>query len=164
MTYDGDKARYVVDILILGSGFAGLGTAVEAQRLGLDSLVLESEATAGGLARGISISGFHFDRFGPKIIIEREASQDLVELLDVNVRPHVLYEQVYLSGRGLYSFPIQRHLVELDPVERAKILQDVFSSEGSLDGHEPASYEEWLLASFGRRLCELVLFPYEEKK
>ncbi len=53
----------MVDVLILGAVFAGLGAAVEAQRLGLTSLVLESEPTAGGPGRSIEVAGTRFGRY-----------------------------------------------------------------------------------------------------
>ena len=71
-------ARREVEVLILGGGMAGLGAGVEAHRSGRDSLILEAEAEPGGLCRGITVAGCRFDRYGPKVLVERDSSTDLV--------------------------------------------------------------------------------------
>ncbi|MGW6742628.1 protoporphyrinogen/coproporphyrinogen oxidase [Streptomyces sp. NPDC055025] len=151
-----------VEVLILGAGLAGLGAGVEAQRLGRDSLILEAAPTAGGLCRGITIAGCMFDRYGPKVIVERESSQELVQLLGADVSRHELHEVVHLSGLGLIGFPVQRHLVELPPADRETVLKEI--SIARSEPGEVRNYREWLLSSYGPYLCEKVLFPYEEKK
>jgi len=151
-----------VEVLILGAGLAGLGAGVEAQRLGRDSLILEAAPTPGGLCRGTTVAGCRFDRYGPKIVVERESSRELVELLGANAQRHELHEVVYLSGVGLVGFPVQRHLVDLPSADRETVLADVSTARAR--PRAVHNYRDWLLSSYGRYLCEKVLFPYEEKK
>jgi protoporphyrinogen oxidase len=151
-----------VQVLILGAGFAGLGAGVEAQRLGMDSLILEAASTAGGLCRGVTVAGCRFDRYGPKVIVERESSRGLVELLGDEAVRHELSELVDLPGVGLVGFPVQRHLVQLPRAQRETILAEMAVAR-SRPG-QIRCYQDWLLNAYGRYLCETVLFPYEEKK
>ena len=52
-----------VENLILGAGIAGLGAAYTLYKLGKPSLVVEKDATYGGLCGNIEKDGFRFDRF-----------------------------------------------------------------------------------------------------
>jgi protoporphyrinogen oxidase len=151
-----------VDVLILGAGMAGLGASVEAHSLGLNSLLLEAEEQPGGLCRSTTVAGCGFDRYGPKVIVERESSRPLLALLDADTERHELNELVYHSEFGLVGFPIQRNLVDLP-----KDLRDLICAEIRSLQQRPApirNYRDWLVNSYGKYLCEKVLYPYEEKK
>jgi protoporphyrinogen oxidase len=152
-----------VPLLILGAGMAGLGAAIEAQRSGLESLVLEADNGPGGLCRNVTVSGCDFD-FGPKILLlnDSDNSQDLLSFLDNNYEKYAVEESVYLSQYGFLGFPLQRHLIDLPINERNKIILEI--EEASQHPHPTKSYKDWLLNGYGRYLCEKVLFPYEEKK
>jgi protoporphyrinogen oxidase len=151
------------DVVILGAGMAGLGAAVEAQRLGLDSLVLEAAPEAGGLCRGTTVAGCSFDRYGPKIMVDRPTAEPLVALLAGGADRHDLHEVVALPGVGLVGFPVQRYLVDLPAADRETVLAQVAQSR-SRTTRQVRNYREWLLDAYGPYLCERVLFPYEEKK
>lgn len=151
-----------VEILILGAGLAGLGAGIEAQSRSRDSLILEAAPTPGGLCRGITVAGCMFDRYGPKVIVERPTSQELVQALGANVERHELREFVYASGLGLIGFPVQRHLVELPRTVRETVLAELSAARQKSD--EIRNYRDWLLNLYGPSLCEKILFPYEEKK
>ena len=49
--------------LILGAGIAGLGASYALRSRGESSLILEKDATYGGLCGNFEIDGFRFDRF-----------------------------------------------------------------------------------------------------
>jgi monoamine oxidase len=49
-----------VSCLILGAGMAGLGAGIEAQRQGIDSLILEADARIGGLCKNTTVHGCDF--------------------------------------------------------------------------------------------------------
>jgi protoporphyrinogen oxidase len=151
-----------VEFLILGAGMAGLGAGVETQRLGRDSLILEAAPTAGGLCRGTSVADCLFDRYGPKVIVDRDSARELVDLLGDDAVRHELREVVHLPGLGFVGFPVQRNLVELPPAERATVLAEIAALRTR--DSKSHNYQEWLLNSYGAYLCEKILFPYEEKK
>lgn len=152
-----------VDLLILGAGFAGLGAGVQAARYGLDSLILESEAAVGGLCRSTTVHGCDFD-YGPKVLVldDSPVAGELLDFLEGNHERYPMVQQTYLSGIGLVGFPVQRYLVDLPDDERARVLASMAEAWASAD--HATNYRDWLIGQFGRRLCEIVLFPYEEKK
>ena len=153
-----------VPLLILGAGMAGLGAGVQAQRLGIESLLLEAEPEIGGLCRSLtSITGCCFD-FGPKILIldDSDNSKDILRFLNGNYNKYPLQESVYLKEFGLVGFPIQRNLIDLPKETTKQVLSQI---ELSMKHNvTPATYKEWLLAHYGEYLTNNVLLPYEEKK
>jgi protoporphyrinogen oxidase len=150
------------EVLILGAGFSGLGAGVEAQSRGRNSLIVEEASAPGGLCRGTTVAGHRFDRYGPKIVIERPSSRDLVQLMGSNSRRQDLREVVYHPDFGLIGFPVQRHLVDLPYEQRELILSELKNID--VRSSDVRSYRDWLLHSYGPYLCEKILFPYEEKK
>lgn len=151
------------DFVILGSGMAGLGAGVVAARLGYSSIILEKENEIGGLCKNKTISDCDFD-FGPKILLldDSENSREILSYLNGNYEKYPVVESVYLSDFGLVGFPLQRYLVDLPINIRKEILFDL---EKAHQNPQPVSnFKTWLMNCFGKSLCELVLFPYEEKK
>lgn len=53
----------VVDCAIVGGGFTGLAAAAELARLGRSVVVIERDASVGGLAGGFDIGGFELEKF-----------------------------------------------------------------------------------------------------
>jgi len=149
--------------LILGSGMAGLGAGITFHRNGVKSLILEKEDTPGGMCRTETLAGCDFDH-GPKILIldDSENSQEILSFIDGNYTKYDTKESTYLSEYGLLGFPMQRHLVDLPEKVREEILTDLWRARRV--SSEPSSFKEWLINHYGERFCELILFPYEEKK
>jgi phytoene dehydrogenase-like protein len=114
------------DLLILGAGLAGLGAGIQAQRMGLKSLIIEESARPGGLCQNTTILGCDFD-YGPKILLldGSDNGKDLLNFLGDNYEELPVVERVYLSEYGLLGFPLQRHLVDLPDGERTTILKDI---------------------------------------
>ncbi len=152
-----------VPLVILGSGMAGLGAGVQAQRLGIESLILEASNKVGGLCQNTTVLGCDFD-FGPKILLldNSEDAEDILSFLQGNYASYPVEESVYLSDFGLLGFPLQRHLIDLPTVERDKVLSSLELVQKNPT--QVRNYKDWLRNSYGDYLCEHVLFPYEEKK
>jgi protoporphyrinogen oxidase len=157
------SAAQPVELLILGAGLAGLGAGVQARRQGMDSLILEAAPRAGGLCSSTTIHGCEFD-YGPKVLLpgDPQVTAELLGFLDGNYETYPMSQQTYLAGIGLTGFPLQRHLADLPPAERDRVLADMKAAWAA--PVPVASYRDWLLNSYGRRFCETVMFPYEEKK
>src|SRR5690242_3732014 len=94
-----------IPLLILGAGMAGLGAGIEAQRKGIDSLILEADGRVGGLCKNTAIAGCDFD-FGPKILIldDSDNSKDILSFLGDNYEKYPMQESVYLDKFGLLGF------------------------------------------------------------
>lgn len=149
--------------LILGGGMAGLGTSIALREAGKDSLILEKDEEMGGLCRNQNISGCDFD-YGPKILLLNDSnnSQEILSFLDGNYEKYPVVESVYLSKYGQVGFPLQRNLIDLPKAERKKIIDDLLLAHKH--PLKVLSFKDWLINSYGKYFCELILFPYEEKK
>lgn len=153
-----------VKYLILGCGIAGLGASIELKRSGInDTLILEKRDRVGGLNGNISIRGCDFD-FGPKILLldDSKDKDEILSYLNGNYKKYPVVERTYLSKFGLLGFPLQRYLIDLPTNERVKILDDL--SKSRYFPKKVINFKDWLINSFGEYFCNLILFPYEEKK
>lgn len=150
-------------VIILGAGLAGLGAGIQAQKLGLSSLILEKEDYVGGLFSNHSIMGCDFD-YGPKILIDTPHAREIVEYLGKNCERYDHDERVYLSEYGLLGFPLQRNLYQLPEVEREKILHSFLSNNHGDAKKVINNFEEWLRFNYGDYFSESILIPYEKKK
>jgi len=149
--------------LILGAGVAGLGAGVLLNKEKKDSLILEKDSVVGGLNRNSTLHGCDFD-FGPKILLldESENSKEILSFLADNYEKYPVVEGAYLSKYGLLGFPLQRYLIDLPQVEQEKIIKDLNKAKNK--PRKVKSFKDWLINGFGKYFCNLVLFPYEEKK
>ena len=93
---------------------------------------------------------------------DSENSKEILEFLGDNHERYPVVERVYLSKYGLLGFPLQRYLIDLPETERVKIIRDLDKTHNS--PREVKNFKDWLINSFGEYFCNLVLFPYEEKK
>lgn len=152
-----------VPFLILGAGMAGLGAGVEFQRQNRQSLILEKAVSPGGLCRSQTTGKCNFD-YGPKILFldNSKNSKQILSVLNGNFKKYPVAESVYLSKYGLVGFPLQRYLVDLPYSVRKKILDDLLKAQ--INPREVKSFKDWLINTFGKYFCELIMFPYEEKK
>lgn len=79
-----EKVTSESDVIVIGSGIGGLGTAALFARRGLDVTVLESHVHAGGAAHAFTRSGYTFDS-GPSLfsgMSMRPSGNPLAHLLD----------------------------------------------------------------------------------
>ncbi len=149
--------------IVLGAGMAGLGAGIALREAGEIGLILEKTDKPGGLCQTQNILGCDFD-YGPKLLLlnDSENSQEILSFLNGNYEKYPVQESVYLSKYGFVGFPLQRYLVDLPEEERKKILDDLnYAHEHP---KEVKSFKDWLINSYGEYFCELILFPYEQKK
>ena len=151
------------EVIILGAGLAGLGAGIQAQKMGLNSLILEKEDYVGGLFSNHSIMGCDFD-YGPKILVDTPNSREIVEYMGSNYERYDHDERVYLSPHGLLGFPLQRNLYQLPEEEREKILDSFLSGDNGDPNREIHNFEDWLRSNYGDYFSESILIPYEKKK
>jgi len=60
-------------IVVVGGGPAGLTAALELQKAGLESIVLEKDCVVGGLARTVLYKGYRFDIGGHRFFTKVDA-------------------------------------------------------------------------------------------
>lgn len=150
-----------INTVVLGSGMAGLGAGIALEKKGVPHIILEKAPKLGGLCSSTTLSGCKFD-IGPKILIldESENSKELLSYLGDNWVANPVAESVYISDYGFMAFPLQRNLIDLPKKLRLEMVDDIVNTKP----RPVNSFKDWLANSYGQKFCELVLFPYEEKK
>ncbi len=149
---------------IIGAGPAGLACAYDLARRGRSCLVLESRDQVGGIARTIPLDRFAFDLGGHRFYTSRPEVEALWrDVMDDEfvVRPRI--SRIYYR-RQFFDYPLR-----LMPTLRKLGLGTSLAVMGSyLRAHlhpypHPASFEEWVVNAFGRRLFEMFFRSYSEK-
>lgn len=152
------------DIVVIGTGMAGFGAAHRLHAEGIRPVVYDQNPYFGGHTASFrdAASGFLFD-LGPHISFTKDAR--IQELLAGFVNQQFEALQVKLDNywRGLrLTHPVQLHLNGLPKDLIVEIIADFVKVH---DQPEPkiANYEDWLVASYGRRFAELFPMQYTRK-
>jgi phytoene desaturase len=94
-------------VLVIGSGFGGLASALRARKMGFDVTVIERLKQLGGRAQTFNRDGFIFDA-GPTVITAPFLFDELFELFDRNIENYV--EILPVSPWYRYEFNDGSHL------------------------------------------------------
>src|ERR1700743_39442 len=152
-----------MQIAVLGSGMAGYGAANRLQAEKLRPVVYDRNAYYGGHTASFrDPKGFLFD-LGPHISFTKVPRMQ--ELFASYVDEH--YESVqinlnnYWHGRWI-THPVQLHLNAFPQDLIIEVMSDFVKAM-----HAPETaihnYEEWLVASFGRKFAETFPMTYGHK-
>jgi protoporphyrinogen oxidase len=154
-------------IVILGAGPTGIGAARRLQELGAtDWALYEATDTAGGLSASIvDPQGFTWDLGGHVIFSHYRYFDALMRqaLGDAWIE-HQRSAWVRMRDRWI-PYPLQNNIWRLPDAEVLTCLEgllDARARDGDA-GAKPATFEQWLLAAFGRGLCDTFMFPYNAK-
>ena len=151
-------------IIILGAGLAGLSAAWHLQKKGIDCLIFEKEAEAGGLCRSKNIDGFTFDYCGHLLHFKERYSFNLIkELLDDNLAEHKKSAWIYSHDR-FTRYPFQANLYGLP----TSIIKECLSGfiQTLNNGHSKRKnlrFSEWMTQNFGRGITKHFMAPYNAK-
>jgi protoporphyrinogen oxidase len=153
----------VKNIIVVGSGMAGFGAAHRLQDNGIRPVIYERSSYYGGHTASFrDSSGFLFD-LGPHISFTKDPR--IQELLAGFVDNEYEVLQVKLDNywRGLrLTHPVQLHLNGLPKDLIVEILLD-FVKVHNEPTRPIANYEDWLIASYGRKFAELFPMQYTRK-
>jgi protoporphyrinogen oxidase len=154
-------------IVILGAGPTGLGAAWRLNELGHTNWQLfEASDRAGGLAASfVDEHGFTWDVGGHVLFSHYPYFDTLMETaLGDRWVEHVREAWVWMRERWI-PYPLQNNIWRLPETELASCLEGLLEARALRERGQPRpdSFREWLLASFGRGLCETFLFPYNTK-
>jgi protoporphyrinogen oxidase len=149
-------------ILILGGGLAGLSTAYHLETT--EHLVLEADATAGGLCRSREVDGFVFDYTGHLLHLRDERVIRLVDRLLPDAF-ELIERRARIRSHGVtVPFPFQAHLHGLPREVVADCLIGFAESLAVPVPDDPeVSFKEWSLAVFGDGISRVFMLPYNEK-
>lgn len=150
-----------VENLILGAGISGLAAAYAFRQKGKQALVVEKDATYGGLCGSFEINGFRFDRFVHLTFAKDEKVNAIFhkscgELIKHSPNPYNIYKGKWIKH------PAQNNLFPLEEQEKQKIIND-FLQRPSAESIQPKNYEEWLRLQFGDYFAEHFPMVYTRK-
>jgi protoporphyrinogen oxidase len=148
--------------VVLGSGMAGFGAATYLHDRGVRAEVYDQNPYFGGHTASLrDAKGFLFD-FGPHISFTTDKRiQDLFAGY-VHGDYHAVQVKLDNYWRGLrLTHPVQLHLNGLPRDLIIEIVAD-FVKEQAVE-RPIGNYEDWLVASYGRRFAELFPMQYTRK-
>lgn len=143
-----------VECCILGAGPAGLATGIELLKNGItDFTLVDKNERVGGLARTEEFDGYRFD-VGPHRFFtgNKEINTLWHETLGSDFRPVDRTTRTYYDNR-LYRYPldVSNVLGNLGFWRSLECLISFASSRLERKG-TPASFEDWIVQKFGRKL------------
>lgn len=150
-----------VQIVIVGSGVAGLTLAEKLLQQGIHTIIIERENTVGGLARSFLYNnGVTFDIGPHRFHTDNRKVQDFIkEILGDNLITIDRNSQVFLFGRYL-PWPITiRSVLTLPPGLLIRASSDlVFRRKAQTE-----SFRDYVIERYGNTLFHVFFKPYTEK-
>jgi protoporphyrinogen oxidase len=154
----------VHDLVVLGTGPAGVGAAFRAARAGLDVFVIERAPGPGGAAGSFEVGGMRVD-FGSHRLhpsIDPDILADITELLGEELQRRPRRGRIRLGGRWI-SFPLRAGDL-FRRVSPGFAIGAAFDTATSWMRRPRAdTFEEILRAGLGRTLSERFYFPFARK-
>lgn len=145
-----------VDILILGAGIAGLGSALKAREMGLGAVIFEANSTAGGLLDNFEIHGFRFDN---AVHLSFATEPEVRKIFDqVSFLTHPAEAKNFEEDKWL-KHPVQNNLYPLPACEKLELIKS-FLNRPDLAGSD---YESWLRHQYGDMISERFPLRYTKK-
>ncbi|MBD2081290.1 FAD-dependent oxidoreductase [Leptolyngbya sp. FACHB-17] len=150
--------------VVLGGGIAGLATAYELSKRGIQVTVVEKAEEVGGLARTLNYDGFRFDIGGHRFHSNNSSVvQWLKDLLQTDLQVVPRISHIYLNQQFV-DYPIQfaNALAIFPPLKAAQMVMSYLGAKISPTRQE-ISFEDWVIKRYGKALYEVFFKPYTEK-
>ena len=153
----------MTNIVVLGSGMAGFGAASHLRTKGIRTVVYDKAPYYGGHTASFRDSkGFLFDQ-GPHISFTKDPRIQALFARYVDDKYEAVQVKLDNYWRGLrLTHPVQLHLNGLPHNLIVEIIAD-FVKEQNAHERQIANYEDWLLASYGRKFAETFPMQYTRK-
>lgn len=150
------------NIVVLGSGMAGLGAAHALRQEGVASRIFDKHAYAGGHTTSHVLDGFTFDE-GPHVSFTKNPKVREIFAAAIGGKYESIdaYIDNYFDGR-LVRHPVITNLHGLPADFVVTCIRDFVESRKQPAG-PIRNYEEWLVASYGRAYAEYFPMRYTRK-
>jgi protoporphyrinogen oxidase len=126
-------------------------------------VVLERGVRPGGLVQTSGFDGYWFDHVLHLLYFSDEETEAYVREMLGDQLAWCPPEAWVETAIGTVRYPFQMHLAGLGPEAADRCVQDLIEALRAPRDRPPENFEEMLLATFGRGMCELFLFPYNRK-
>lgn len=133
------------EIVIIGSGVAGLAVSFYLKQAGIDSVIYERNNRPGGLSKSFMIGDYYFDYGGHCTFTKNKEIQKILET-DVECHESIAIGYNYKKGHWI-KHPVQNNLCCLPSDEKIAILEDFINKPHF---EQPRNYCEWLQDAYGK--------------
>lgn len=149
-------------IVIIGSGLTGLSTAYHLEERGFhDYLMVEKEATVGGLCRSITDSGFTFDYTGHLLHASDPYFHNLFSRVVGIEHMNTIQRQSFIYSHDTYThYPYQINLFGLPPAVIAECIEGYVNR---VPKKKIVTFNDWVEHNFGAGFGKHFFFPYQHK-
>ena len=147
----------MAEILVLGSGVAGISAAWHAQQKGREALILEARERWGGLLDHFMVDGFRFDH---GVHFAFSSNAEYRQLLNKTAYiTHLPEPYNFEAGRWL-KHPVQNNLYPLPAADKVEAIKSFLERP---EQNDSGDYHQWLVQQFGRYIAERFPLRYTEK-
>lgn len=148
------------NVVILGSGIAGISAGYHLKQKGITPIIFEKDSDWGGLCGNFTIEEFRFDRFVHFTFTDDPYIKDIFE------KSSPLYEHPSLSYNYYHGawlkHPAINNLAQLSTEEKTLIIKD-FVNKPQKEVKKIKDYDEWLKVQNGNYFAEHFPAVYTEK-
>lgn len=152
-------------VVVIGGGPTGLGAAHRLDELGHDDwTLLEASSHYGGLASSVvDDAGFTWD-LGGHVLFSHYAYFDALtdDLLGDAWLEHEREAWVRMRDRWV-PYPFQNNIGRLPEDDLVACLRGLVEVWGRAGTEPPATFDEWILQSFGEGIADVFMRPYNTK-
>jgi protoporphyrinogen oxidase len=152
-------------IAVVGAGISGLSIA-QMLKERFEVVVFEGEKTPGGLLKCDNLPQGLYHKVGGHVFNTKtpEVAKWFWSFFDKETEFRKLRRnaKILIAGK-LVGYPIEDHIYQLTKTDTEKVLQDLLNKKPSGRYVKAKNLHEFLLKTFGSRLCELYFFPYNKK-
>lgn len=151
-------------VVIIGAGLTGISAAYHLEQAGFfDYLLVEQEATVGGLCRSVTQDGFTFDYTGHLLHISDPYVDNLLQkFLNKEKFFHQIHRRSFVYSHNTYThYPYQMNLYGLPPAVIAECIEGYVQRPAAT--LSPANFYQWVLQNFGTGFAKHFFVPYQQK-
>ena len=151
-------------VVIIGGGPAGLTSAYELSKAGVESIVLEKDQTVGGLARTINYKNYHFDIGGHRFFTDIKRIEDMwKEILGDDLLHCQRLSRIYYNKKYFY-YPLKPFQVLFGlGIWNSFIIIASYLNARIFPSKTEETLEQWITNRFGKHLYKTFFKTYTEK-